>query len=373
MKEEIDFDKHTLASPPNSLYQGAVDSSHRLGQRAQLIKEQLSSRLYDLVGAKVEDELLFLPGPGALSEALFLSAASHLSQTGRGHILTTGTEEAHLTGILDRLEPFGCRAGSLPLLKNGQVDLPLLREKIGPRTGLVSLSWASPLTGVIQPIYEIGKICEEKGVPLHVDATHVMGKLFWQLSDFPIDFLSLDGGRLYAPRNSAALFCKQTAPFLVKSWSYHPLDLDAFSLFTKGCEKLLSEFEELCMETARLRERFEQGICEAIPGSNVLFASAERLPNVSALYFPRIVAEALLFTLSEKGLFASRGGGQMPRIDHLLRLLGEKEEVCLGSLSFALCSATTEAEVGRAILLIKESVERLQKVSSALFEESIDG
>lgn len=373
MKEGIDFDRHTVLAPPSSLYPGAVESSHRLGQKAQLIKEQLTARLYDLVGAASEDELLFLPGPGAVAETLFLSAASHLGQTGRGHILTTAAEEAHFTGILDRLEPFGCRAQLIPLSKNGQVDIDLLREKIGPRTGLVSLSWANPLTGVIQPIYEIGKLCEEKGVALHVDATHVMGKLFWQLRDFPIDFLSLDGGRLYAPRSSAALFCKHTAPFLAKSWSYHPLDLDSFALFAKGCERLLSDFEQICMETARLRERLEEGVCRAIPGARVLFEGAERLPNVSALFFPRVVAEALLFLLSEKGLFATRGGGQMPRLDHLLRLVGEEEEVALGSLSFALSAATTEAEVDQAILLIKESVERLQKASHALFVERVHG
>lgn len=367
--ELIDFDMQTIASPQTALFRGAVESPHVLGERQSRVKREEAFRLYDLLGAEKKDDLDFFPGMGALSEALFLSAYKSMRETGRNHIVTTECEEAPITKMVDQLELLGAKAKTLDLNQQGQVTAEALYEKVGPRTGLVSLSWANPLTGVVQPIYDIAKACQEHEVALHVDATHVIGRMFWQFRDFPIDYLSLDGGRLYAPRNSAVIFSKESAPFRVKSWSWHSLDLDSFSLLRKGCENLLVNFEEICMECARLRDRFEQAILEKVPGSEILFADAERLPNISAIAFPKIVAEALLFSLSQNGVLATRGGGQMPRLDHLLRMLGKREEVCLGSLSFALPPDCTEEQVDRAAEIIVEQVRNLQSLSIHLFGE----
>ena len=53
---------------------------------------------------------------------------------------------------------------------------------LSPRTALVSLSWANGLTGVVQPVAEIAQLCRQRDVRLHLDATHVLGKLIFDLT-----------------------------------------------------------------------------------------------------------------------------------------------------------------------------------------------
>ena len=55
-------------------------------------------------------------------------------------------------------------------------------------------------TGTLQPIKEISAIGHEHGIPLHTDAAQVLGKMAVDVNDLRVDFLSVAGHKLYAPK-----------------------------------------------------------------------------------------------------------------------------------------------------------------------------
>jgi cysteine desulfurase len=108
----------------------------------------------------------------------------------------------------------------------------------------------------------------------------------------------------------------------------------------------------VCTEVARLRSHFEAGVLEAVPDSMVFFQDVERVPNCTAIAFPGISNEALLYTLNRRGVYGSIGGGSYQQIGLLLMASGIEECVAHSSVSFSLSRETTEEQIDQAIDII---------------------
>jgi cysteine desulfurase len=111
----------------------------------------------------------------------------------------------------------GFRVTYLPVDREGLISMADLEEAIEPGTALVSLMWANNETGVLFPIEEIGQLCRSKGVPYHCDAVQAVGKLPMKVKDLPIDYLSITGHKIGAPKGIGALYVQKKAPF-IRAW-----------------------------------------------------------------------------------------------------------------------------------------------------------
>ena len=63
--------------------------------------------------------------------------------------------------------------------------------------------------GTIQPISEIGALCQEAGVLFHTDAVQAVGHIPVQIQDSNIDLLSLSGHKFHGPKGIGALYAKK--------------------------------------------------------------------------------------------------------------------------------------------------------------------
>ena len=93
---------------------------------------------------------------------------------------------------------------------------------------------------------------------------------------------------------------------------------------------------------------------------------AERLWTTSSLGFPRLAAEGLLMSMSERGLMASGGaacasGSLEP--SPVLLAMGIAEAVAHGSLRFSHSRFTTDEEIEDAIEIIVSAVGRIAETS----------
>lgn len=307
------------------------------------------SELLSLFGAREEDQFLYAHSGAAAVNQIFLSTyLDVVRETGRSHFVLSSDAplSAHLSAA--RLEKLGCAKKVVVPHTRGQITPEILGEAIRARTILVSLPWANPFTGVIHPIEELAQVCKEKEVFLHVDATPVIGKLFFRFQDLGVDFLTFEnskGAGILVPKERAL------SPFILGERAPSGQTLEnLLSLLTEE----MGSLEHVCIETARLRNRLEKNIESALPDTRVLFKESERVPHLTCFSFPKVHSEALLFYLQRQGVLSA------------LRDIDGQTHEDPTALTFSLEATTTAAEVDMWSEKICTSVKKLQTLSRDL-------
>lgn len=343
-----------------------------MGQELVLALDTRYQAIYDFVGADPKETFVFTSsGAEAVNQVLWSAFLEKARKEGKCHFIATSLEDAPTMQMMQRLEELGCFVKIAPVDRFGRVDLEQLASLINPRTALVSATLADGLTGVVQPIEEIAKICREKGVLLHADASYAVGKLYLSFSDLGVDYLTFSGDRIHAVKGSGGLFAKEGSPL-------HPLilggtglrggafDVPSFMALSAAASQAQLFLDMMGLETARLRDLFESELVAQV-GALPLFADELRLPNTSAIAFPNVHAESLLYLLNRKGICASIGGPYAQHLNRLLLSAKVEERIALCAVSFALSRYTTEEEIKKAVAAIVETVRHLRTLSEGLF------
>ncbi|MCB1110566.1 MAG: aminotransferase class V-fold PLP-dependent enzyme [Chlamydiia bacterium] len=324
--------------------------------------ERALGDLRAFVGAHPHDPFQFTASGSAAIAAVYQSAyIDHIAQSGKNHLLTTAAEEAPIHLLGKHYEKLGLVQKTIPLNANGQVTREALEAALSPKTGLVSLSWANGLTGVMQPIWELAELCREKGVLFHVDASQVLGKLYFKFEELPLDYLTFEGTLIHGPKGSGGVFASRRidfTPSVPEGMEGAELNTPALIGLGIAIQEMSEAFDHLSLETPRLRDKLEEGIRLAIPDVKVLYNEAERLPHVSAMSFPGVHHELLAFHLREAGVFATFGGGQKQKLEYLTN--------DPSALSFSLSKETTEEEINRAIAIIVDCAQKCRTFSKEL-------
>jgi cysteine desulfurase len=353
-------------------YWGIPTTPHQKGQELYPALADYYKTLYAFIGAKENDQVILTSsGAEAVNHVIFSAYRDVTLPTGKNQFLTSKVDEASAMMAISRLEPFGCVGKMIEVNQQGIVTAAALADCLSPRTALVSLSWANGLTGVIQPIAEIAKLCKQRGIRLHLDATHVLGKLFYELEELSPDYLTFNGDQLHAPKGTGILYVKQgvvCSPFIFGSADQGGmraggLNMPGLAGLATAAQEALDSRDLLCTETARLRNQLERGILKGFPRAQVCFQAQERLPHCTTILFPGIANEALLFILNRRGVCASIGGGNFQQLGLMLVAAGIEENLAHSAVSFSLSRYTTEEEIERAIQIIVDSAQMLARLS----------
>ena len=369
-KDLIHLNSHSTTRPCSSSKDRFIDSLQGDSIHSSDL-ERAYQVIYEFIGASFEDTLIFTSSASEAINQVFLSVFLEISRkTGKCHFITSSIEDAPTMQMLKRLEGLGCFVKVVPVNDQGQVDLDQLKDLISPRTALISITAAHGLTGVVQPIEEISRLAQEKGVLLHLDGAYAMGK--YDLSFVRPDYLTFSGELIHALKPSGGLFVKKGAPLepLILGGADQggfrggPLDVPGFMALSAAVSQISLSFDAMSLEMARLRDLFEKEIQIQIPSAKILFSDTLRLPNTTVILFPGAHYEALHYLLMKKGIFCSIGGSYF---QHLHRILAaSKIEGGERALSFSLDRMMTEAEIIRAASMISKEVRTLRSLSEDL-------
>lgn len=360
-------------------YWGSSSSAHSKGQELSYHLSHYFKVLYSSLGAHEEDHIILTSsGTEAVNHVIASTYRDVTIPSGKNQFLTSSLDEASSIMSINRLESIGCVGKLIEANAKGIITPEALAARLSPRTALLSLSWANGLTGVIQPLKELIALCRERGVRVHIDATHVIGKLYYNLQDLDVDFLTFNGEQIHAPKGSGLLYIKRTltaSPFIFGSTDQGGLRGGAIPManlaaLAKATQEALENQDFLGTEIARLRNLLENGVIKKIPEARVCFKQQERLPHCTTILFPGVENEALLFYLNRKGICATIGGGNFQQLALLLKGTGIDDLSAHSAISFSLSRYTTEEEIERAILIIAESVHFLRTLSKNLLEDN---
>lgn len=325
--------------------------------------------LYELVGAEKEDYFYFGASEREMAALVYdLIYFREMAKTGKNHIVTMTTENATLFHPAERMKEVGVELKLAPVNEFGQLTKEILEKTVSPRTAMVAVSWVHSLTGIVQPIWEIADFCQSNNIMLYVQAGDIFGKVFFRFQDLPVDVLSFETARLHGIRSGAGLFIKNQgrfAPIWRKEEGRLTSHRDAAAFIAAGisAEEVLDRMDFQAMETARLRNRFEDGLKERLPGITFFGEKANRLPNVSCFAVPGVSAEHFVYRLTQRNVCVSFGGGREQKLEYVLEKCGIDLLMAKCAVSISLSHLTTEREIETAIEIVAEVASELQEAS----------
>jgi cysteine desulfurase len=353
---------------------GNPSSVHHFGQRAKAILDQARLAVATLLHGEAS-EVVFTSGGTESDNFAIRGAAEALEPTGRKHLIATAIEHE---AVLQTLKALARRGWSTTLLSpdaTGLVSPEALAAAITPETALVSVMHANNEIGIIQPLRELTTVAHAHGVLFHTDAVQSAGKIPVDVRELGVDLLSISAHKFYGPKGIGALWIKRgtrLSAYLTGGRQERtrragtenvPAIAGLGMAATLASEKLAAQATHL----AALRNRLEDGILRAVPGTEVNGTREPRVPNTSNISFDGIEAESLLIALDLDGVAVSTGsacssGTLEP--SHVLKAMGLPAPRTLNSIRFSLGASNTEAEMDHVIALLPGIVERLRAVTA---------
>ena len=350
---------------------GNPSSSYRFGSHLKSKIEAAREQVADLIGAKLPREVLFTSG-GTESNNTALHAVIH--STGKTHIVTSQVEHSSVLSYCRFLQEFrGYQVTYLPVDREGLISMADLEEAIEPGTALVSLMWANNETGVLFPVEEIGQLCRSKGVLYHCDAVQAVGKLAMKLKDLPIDYLSLTGHKIGAPKGIGALYVQKKAPFVPfvqgghqersrRGGTENVASIVGLGTAAAIAQKKLPAYDATIRP---LRDALEEGILSTIPNTERNGHATLRLANTTNITFHGIESEALLLLLDQLGICASSGSACLadsPDPSHVIAAMkpGSAARQCV---RFSLRSGLKKDDVSTVLAHVSQTANTLRGTS----------
>ena len=352
---------------------GNPSSPYGFGKRVADALEVARERVAQTLGCSPNEVLFTSCGTESTNAAIHSALAMDRD---RQHVVTTRVEHSATLKTCEVLAKKGYEITWLGVDEKGQVDLGELEKAIRSDTALVSVMWANNETGVLFPMERIAQITQEKGVFFHTDAVQVVGKLPVKLRETTVQFLSLSGHKLHCPKGVGALYVNRRtrfAPWMTggsqeggkRAGTQNVASIVALG---KACELASQNLEHENTAVRALRDRFERGLLETVPGVSVNGDPVHRLPNTTSLAFDGVDAEALLLLLDQSGLCCSAGsactaGSLNP--SHVLKAMGFSDQRARASLRFSFSRMNSQEEVDRGLTLVKQAVEKIRKVHAS--------
>jgi cysteine desulfurase len=336
-----------------SLLYGNPSSMHIFGAEAKPHIDAAREKVAALINADPSEIVFTSCGTESDNAAIRGVLAAY---SDKKHIITSRVEHPAVKNVCQHLGRHGYRISELSVDRSGQIDLDELREKIDSDTALVSIMWANNETGVVFPVAEIAGIVKEAGSLFHCDAVQAAGKLPVDLSEIPIDLLSLSGHKLHAPKGCGVLYIRKGTrcePFVLGGHQERGRRAGTENVpyivgLGAACELARDHLEADSRRTSALRDRLERELTSRALDATVNGDRERRLPNTTNISFKYIEGESILILLSEAGIAASSGsactsGSLEP--SHVLRAMGVPFTRVHGSVRFSLSRYTTDKDV----------------------------
>jgi cysteine desulfurase len=231
---------------------------------------------------------------------------------------------------------------------------------------------------VVQPVEEIGRIAAQTGVFFHIDAVQGAGKLPIDVNKIGCHVLSISGHKMYAPKGIGAMYVRKGTPLdpLFVGGSHERRrragteNVPSIVGLGKAAEIAMHGLESGAMyRVTQLRDRLEQGLLAAIPGTGVNGDGVPRAANTSNIWFENLEGEALVIALDLKGIAVSGGsachsGATEP--SHVLMAMGLDKTRARASLRFSLMKTATEEDIDYVLEVVPAAVNRLRELSPVL-------
>ncbi len=312
---------------------GNASSNHIYGKQAKVAIEIARGQVAELINAE-RKEIIFTSGA---TESINLAIKGYVeANIDKGnHIITVKTEHKAVLATCEYLETKGFDVTYLDVDSNGLISLMDLKNAIRDNTLLIAIMYVNNEIGIIQPIYQIGKIAKENNICFFCDATQAVGKVKVDVEADNIDMLCFSGHKLNGPKGIGILYKKKETELIplfhgggqengLRAGTYNtPLIVG----LGKACEIISNELDEIISSLLEKRKELENYYKKNNIGF-VNFKDVERASHILSITLYESNAEDYLISNS-KEFCASSGSACNSSIitdSHVLLAINQKNK-----------------------------------------------
>jgi cysteine desulfurase NifS/selenium donor protein len=352
---------------------GNPSSTHAYGMETKRAIERARSQVAGLIGCQA-DEILFTSGGSEANNMVIKGVAASRRSSGR-HIITSAVEHPAVLEPCKALEADGYQVTVLPVDSHGCVSPDDVERAISPHTILITIMHANNEVGTVQPIARIAEIARRHGVLMHTDAAQSVGKLAVDVEELGVDFLSIAGHKLYAPKGVGALYIRSGVelPSLIdgaahesgrRAGTENVLEIVGLG---RACEIAGEQLERTVSHCRAMRDRLWHGLSDEVEGLRQNGDPQQMLPNTLSVCFRGVDATTLLAEIGDR-VAASAGAACHAEGVDLSTVLEAMEvplDYAMGTVRFSVGRGTTAEEVDTAIEIVTTAVRRMGQTATA--------
>ncbi|MCF8247765.1 MAG: IscS subfamily cysteine desulfurase [Saprospiraceae bacterium] len=363
----------------------AASRNHPFGWEAEEAVDYAREQIAKLINAD-EKEIIFTSG-ATESDNLAIKGVYEMYSRKGNHIITVKTEHKAVLDTCNKLEKHGAEITYLDVQADGLINLAELETAIKPNTIMVAVMWANNETGVIQPMKEIGQICEKHGVLFFSDATQAVGKIKTHPRDVGVHLMAFSAHKMYGPKGVGALYVSRKNPRVKvtaqldgggheRGMRSGTLNVPGIVGFGKAAEIAMQEMDQDAARLSALRDKLEQAFLHEMEEVYVNGNVAHRMPHVANISFKHVEGEGLMMTFNQEIALSSGSACTSASLEpsYVLVALGLGDDLAHSSLRFSLGRFTKEEDVNYAIEAIKKGVNHMRDISPIweMYKEGVD-
>lgn len=335
-----------------------ASGQHAESRLAKNALEEARERAATLLGTEGPHDIIFT-GSGTEADNLAVIGVA-LGAEGRT-VAVSGMEHKAVLKAAFSLERFGYTVETIPVSPAGLVAVDHPGLAVHSHLAVLSVMLANNEIGTIQPVKEIATSARlsHPEVVIHTDAVQAFSSEEVTLATTGADLVSLASHKFGGPNGVGLLAVGpgvRIEPIIHgggqeagrRAGTHNVAGIVAM---VAAMEAAASDRDGFAKRTAAERATFESALIAGFPGAAVTAGRTERLPHISHIRFPGILAETLLIRFDQIGIAAAAGSAcQSGAVEpsHVLKAIGFTDEASGECIRFSFGWDTPQGEGWRA-------------------------
>lgn len=359
---------------------GNPSSKHIKGFEAEKYIEQSKEKIAKALKSKKSEIIFTSCGTESNNQAILMGVEKR-KRYGK-KILTTCFEHASVHMPMEFLRKNGYDVTYLPVDELGHIKEGELIKNITSDTIMLSFMLVNNEIGAVADAGHIIELArrENPDILIHIDAIQGFGKLEIDTRSLGVDFLSVSGHKLHAPKGIGFLYVREgikIQPYILGGGQQRDLrsgtlNVPGIAAIGLSTEMMYDNHKNKIDRMFSLKEKLVRGLLDNLPckinavdlSGNLSENIRKTAPHIVSASFNGIKSEVLLHALEERGIYVSSGSAcssNHPDFSGTLRGIGLDKDSIDSTLRFSFGLFTEEKMIDYTVETLKELVPQLSK------------
>ncbi len=344
---------------------GNPSSLYDFGMRAEKLVTDSRDTIAKLLNVKSEN--LFFTSCGTEGNNIAINGS--VTNNEREEFITTNIEHSSVFNTYNRLKE---KRKVHFVNVNDEFSVDDIVSLVNENTRLVSVMHVNNETGRILPVNEIGRKIKEKNpnTLFHVDGIQGFGKIKIDINDSKIDFYTISGHKIHAPKGIGAIFIKnpeRVKPIITGGSQESGIspgteNVAGIVALKASSEEVFSKIDETYDRLYKMKSKLMDDLSKI---DGVYFNSKLEgySPYITNVCFNHIKSEVLLHYLEQDEIYISTGsacnGSKKSRI---IQSINTPDEFSDGCIRISFTDDTLEESVDLFVEKLKLRVEEIRDI-----------